>query len=308
MRESHQKFKVISDKVYQLGAGYSGELEVDDILPEIGLPENHTISKGITLEVLPNFYIQLDTLIITPQGIILLEVKKYSAGTVQFNEDTGKTIKISSNGNVEKFDCVVHQVDRAVHGLNTLLKSSSHQIPIYPIIVMANAKTDITLYPKKVPVKYKKQLPKYIRKILTNKETLNNQEVVKLNNYIKSCHATSKHLPLCERYAIPIEDIKLGVLCPNCDQVMKKSQGRTWHCRKCQLLDASADKQAAMDWFYLVDRKLSNRQVRHFMQINSKSAAGRILRKLQLTKIGATSQTSYIWNFRNLLHTENRSK
>ena len=137
MPEEHPHKKTISDKLYQVKAGYSGEVDVDRILPEIGLPQDVIVIKGITLEILPNFFAQLDTLILTRKRIILLEIKKY-AGTVIFDVDSGKTIKISPNGEIEKFDCILHQLDRAAHGIKSWLEKRQFTIPVEPILVMAN--------------------------------------------------------------------------------------------------------------------------------------------------------------------------
>ena len=137
----------MSEKLYQVKAGYSGEVDVDRILPEIGLPQDVIVLKGLTLEILPNFFAQLDTLILTRKRIILLEIKKY-AGTVIFDVDSGKTIKISPNGEIEKFDCILHQLDRAAHGIKSWLEKRQFNIPVEPILVMANQRTVIEEIPK----------------------------------------------------------------------------------------------------------------------------------------------------------------
>ena len=139
--EDHPQQKAISEKLYQVQAGYSGEVDVDRILPEIGLPQDVIVIKGITLEILPNFFAQLDTLILTRNRIILLEIKKY-AGTVIFDVDSGKTIKVSPNGEIEKFDCILHQLDRLLMDLKAGSRNDKSTIPVEPILVMANQRTD----------------------------------------------------------------------------------------------------------------------------------------------------------------------
>lgn len=289
---THEKYKLISDKVYRLGAGYSGELDVDRILPEIGLPKNCFILKDIRLEVIPNFHIQLDTLIITRHCIILLEIKKYS-GTTQFDEAVGKTIRISPNGEVGKYDCAVDQVDRAVEGLQRILKDFPTVPKIIPIIVMANAATDILKYPRDIPVKYKKQLPRYIRQLLKHETVMTEQECLKINNHIQSSAKKLKKTPLCERYEIPVADIQKGVICPSCNGRMKKSQGRSWTCEICQTSHQLAAKQAVEDWFMLISPTITNRELCAYLDINRKSAT-RVLGQLKLTKIGQTKRTHYI--------------
>lgn len=292
--QNHEKYQLISDKIYQISAGYAGEVEVDQILVEIGLPKEATVFKDLRLEVLPGFYIQLDTLIITRKCIILLEVKKYS-GTVSFDEDIGKTTKVSPNRELEKYDCVVHQVDRAVHGLTVILQNSPYSLPIYPIIVMANSKTEISLYPKTMPVKYKKQLPKYIRQLNSNAEMVSVQEWTKVKEHIARQVRAQIDRPLCKRYAIPASELRKGVLCLQCNHVMKKSQGRTWICEGCGMSNPLAAKEAVLDWFCLVNTTLTNKQLCSFLYMDSPSAT-RVFCQVKLKKVGHTSNTYYEWD------------
>lgn len=247
--------------------------------------------KDIRLEVTPNFYIQIDTLIITQHGIFLIEIKNYS-GMIQFDETIGKTIKTSNKGEIEKFDCSVHQVDRAVHGLTQILSKLPVRVPIIPTLIMANSKTEITQYPRSVPVKYKKQLPRYVRQRLATKETITEEERRIIENQIHTHITTKNQIPLCERYAIPPTDLKSGIICPHCEQTMHKIQGRSWTCTNCQFISTSVIEQLRIDWFELIHPTLTNRQLRHFLQINTKSAT-RILTKLDLQKNGTTRDTYY---------------
>lgn len=277
-----------------MSAGYAGELEVDRILVEIGLPKEATVFKGLRLEVLPGFYIQIDTLIITRKSIILLEVKKYS-GAVSFDEDAGKTIKTSSNGVIEKYDCAVHQVDRAVHGLKAILQKFPYSLPIYPIIVIANSKMEVSRYPKTTPVKYTKQLPKYIRQLFSNVEVISQQEQATVENHIHLQARTQVDMPLCKRYSISVEELRKGVFCQECDHVMKKTQGRSWICDICRISNPLAAKEAVLDWFYLVHNTLTNKQLRTFLNMDAPSAT-RMFNQVQLKKVGETSNTYYIWD------------
>lgn len=247
--------------------------------------------KDIRLEVTPNFYIQIDTLIITRHGIFLIEIKNYS-GMIQFDETIGKTIKTSNTGEIEKFECGVHQVDRAVHGLTRILTKIPLQIPIIPILVMANSKTEVTQYPQSFPVKYRKQLPKYIRQHLTRKEKVTEEERRMIDRQIRVHISTNKQIPLCERYTIPPTDLKSGIICPQCEEAMHKTQGRSWTCVACQFISTSVIEQLCIDWFELIHPTLTNQQLRKFLNINTKSAT-RVLTKLDLQKVGTTRDTYY---------------
>ena len=290
LSEDHPQHKTISEKLYQVKAGYSGEVDVDRILPEIGLPQDVIILKGLTLEILPNFFAQLDTLILTRKRIILLEIKKY-AGTVIFDIDSGKTIKISPNGEIEKFDCILHQLDRAAHGIKSWLEKRQFNIPIEPILVMANQRTIIQEIPKSFTVKYGKQLPKYIRELPNTPDILTQQQISNLANQFKSSQIHWKRKVACELYNVPSADLEIGILCQNCNTKMKTIPGRTWICESCGKMSNAAIGQAVADWFLLISPTLTNKQLRYFLELKSNTAASKIFKQLNLNRTGKPPRT-----------------
>ncbi|WP_172371495.1 nuclease-related domain-containing protein [Sporosarcina jiandibaonis] len=307
LSEKHPQNKAISEKLYQVKAGYSGEVDVDRILPEIGLPQDVIILKGLTLEILPNFFAQLDTLILTRKRIILLEIKKY-AGTVIFDVDSGKTIKISPNGEIEKFDCILHQLDRAAHGIKSWLKKLQINIPIEPILVMANQRTIIQEIPKPFTVKYGKQLPKYIRELPNIPDSLTQQQITNLANQFKSSQIHWKRIPACELYNIPPSDLEIGILCLECNTKMKRIPGRTWNCESCGKISSVAIGQAVADWFLLINPTLTNKQLRYFLELKSNTAASKIFKQLYLNRTGKPPRTIYTWNYKMPLYKQKLKK
>ena len=66
------------------------------------------------------------------------------------------------------------------------LKSDNLTIPVEPILVMANQRTEIEELPKSFTVKYGKQLPKYIRELPNTPDILTQQQIRNLVNQFKS--------------------------------------------------------------------------------------------------------------------------
>lgn len=290
---NHEKYDAIQEKVYQLKAGYAGELEVDQVLPEIGLPGKTIVLKDLRLEVLPGYLIQIDTLLIVPQGIILLEVKKYASDMIYFNENIGKTIKISPNKTEARYDCVVHQVDRAIHGLKMILQQQFADIPTMPFIIMANAKTTVAQYPQSLPVKYLKQLPKTIRTILNQPTVITHHKMQKIGKFLTSQHQPRKFTPLCERYHIHPKELKRGVFCTHCDGKMIVVKGRTWTCTMCKQINPSAVQDNLLDWFELISETTTPSQLKHFLHIQSRTTLFRILENAPIRKVGRARATYY---------------
>lgn len=290
---NHEKYAAIEEKIYQLNAGYAGELEVDQVLPEIGFPKEAVILKDLRLEVLPNYFIQIDTLLVVPQGIILLEVKMYASETIYFNENIGKTIKTSPNNAEARYDCVVHQVDRTIHGLKTMLQHQFSDIPIMPFIIMANAKTTIAQYPQSMPVKYLKQLPKTIRTILNQPTVITHHKMQKIAKFLISQHQPRIFTPLCERYHIHPSGLKRGVFCTLCNGKMLVVQGRTWTCTVCKQINALVVQDNLPDWFYLIADKVTGKQLKDFLQLHSRTMIFRTLKNAPIQKLGKSKATYY---------------
>jgi hypothetical protein len=298
--DNHHQHKTISNKLYQTKAGYSGELIVDRILNEIDFPQGSAIMKNLTVEINPHFRAQLDTLILTPKRAILLEIKNY-AGTVLFDDASGKTTKISPDGETEKYDCIIHQLDRAANAVEKWLVQKHIHLPVEPILVMANQRTEIPEMPISMPLKFAKQLPRYIRGLPDEPDEpdiLTPRQIAAAANRLYTNQFKWKRIPACEKYDIPSFELKKGVLCLNCNAVMPRTRGRTWICTPCGKSNKGALEQAVADWYLLISPTLKNKQLRQFLELNSKSAASIIFRQLRLNRNGTPPGTIYTWDYK----------
>ncbi|MFS0690430.1 nuclease-related domain-containing protein [Sporosarcina sp. 179-K 8C2 HS] len=288
----HPQYGTVSKKYHQAKAGYTGELYVDRVLNEIAFPQGTTILKDITLEINPDFLIQIDTFIISPSIAFLLEIKNFT-GTVHFDENSGKTTKISPYGETEKYDCVIHQLDRAAIGLTEWLRQRNINIPIEPILIMANNNTEIPKFPNAVTLKYAKQLPRYIRKFISDEPKLTAKQIRQITQIINQNRRKWWNDRACKRYKISPNELKRGVLCPTCNEPATRVRGHSWYCRSCKKNTKDALQQSIDDWFLLVSPTITNRQLRLFLDLKSSSAASVILRQTNLRRHGASRNTTY---------------
>ncbi|WP_339251575.1 nuclease-related domain-containing protein [Sporosarcina sp. FSL W8-0480] len=296
---NHPKYESISKKYHQAKAGYAGELYVDRVLNEVSYPQGVNVLKDVSLEINPHFRIQIDTLIISPNLIFLLEIKNY-VGTVHFDEDTGKTTKVSSHGRVDKYDCIIHQIDRATNGLLEWLRKRNINIPIEAILVMSNTQTDIPVFPENVTLKYAKQLPRYIRNLLPPRDQQDENQVRSIVNQINSQRINWPSMPACHRYAIDPNDLKRGVHCTTCNIAMARKRGHSWVCMTCRKKDSNALWKSIEDWFILIEPKITNKQLRLFLELASNSSASVIFRDLKLQRNGVPPHTFYTMGNRQL--------
>lgn len=298
--ENHELIEKLEEKQYQLNAGYSGELDVDRTLNEIEFPRDTIILKDVTLQINPHYSLQIDTLILTKTLAIILEIKKY-AGTIHFDEQSGKTTKIAPDGTIEQYDCIIHQLIRAKEGLRQWLKNRNFNLQIEEVLVMANQRTIIAEMPNSVPIKYRKQLPRYIRELLDQPNSLSSVEIKTVAAQIKQHQASIKRRLACEKYKIHPATLTKGVLCLACNSPMKRTQGRKWHCQVCEKYGDRELAQSLVDWFLLISPTITNGECREFLQLRSKSAASVILRESKLKKRGNPPASSYTWDYKSRL-------
>lgn len=292
MSTDHPRYNEFFERKYRLEAGYSGELDVDRVLHEIEFSPNSIILKNIRLQVSPHFEFEIDTLILTTTRLIILEIKKYT-GKIYFDEEVGKTIKVSETGKVDRFDCAVHQLLRAESALQRWISERNINLPIESIIVMANQRTIIEKWPESVKIKYKKQLPRHISELPVLAPVLADDEIKQLAEWIEESAIQKRYLPACDKYKLPCSDLKWGVLCSNCNGLMNRKRGQKWRCTDCGKYADNEVRQALDDWFLLVKPAISNLECRKFLGLKSKFAASIILRESNLKRLGNPPKTYY---------------
>ena len=302
--KSHPQYTNIANKIYQSRSGYAGELAIDRLLNQIELPEGAAILKDLTLEINPDFLVQIDTLILTPSIAFLLEIKNY-AGTIHFDEIAGKTTKVSAEGESVKYDCIVHQIDRATEALKQWFAKRNIELPVEPILIMANQRTEILEPPVSVSLKYGKQLPRHIRKYLKAQSAESqhtSKQLQTIASSIQSSRIKWKQKNICERYQIDPSELKRGVLCAECASPMGRSQGRTWKCVPCKTYSSRTElEQAIIDWYLLISPTLTNKQLRNYLNLSSNSAASIILSKTRLNRLGNPPGNYYTWDYKKPL-------
>lgn len=284
--QHHSEYDFVKEKLYQLDAGYAGELRVDKIIPEIHLPQETKIIADLSFEFIQNHFIQIDTLILTKKGIIMLEIKNYAAGKVDFNEDLGKTVRTTHELETKMFDCAVDQVDRTVQGLNKVLYELEINLPVFPIIVMANPQAIVVRKPKNLQLNYTKQLPRKIRMLLQRQQEQANVQIEEIyEKLMKSAHKRT-YLPLCQRYGISMQDLRKGVLCNQCNLPIVRKKWHSWKCENCERPLHKIAEDSLLDWFYLVDGQITNRAAREFFELENARQTNYFLTKANLMKKG----------------------
>ncbi|MCM3087220.1 Nuclease-related domain-containing protein [Bhargavaea ginsengi] len=290
--ERKQALADIESVLYRKKAGRAGEEAVEQTLTEIVFPEGSRVFRNVSLLIRKGYRIEIDVLILTPSFALILEVKNI-AGTLSFNEEEGKTVRIRENGEIDEFDCYVHQLDRQISGLNQFLAIHRITLPVHGAIVLSNQNTVIKKRPETLPLIYRKQLARYFRRLQTADLTLSETAAHQLFGLIGIRAMSADEQPLCTEMNLNPLMFRRGVLCLGCNQRIQAYQGRGWYCRKCKLPGREAVRQSVEDRLILIGPEITNKQCREFLMIGHRAQATRILKSLSLTKLGEPPGTVY---------------
>ena len=209
----------------------------------------------------------MDTLLISPWLIILIESKNYS-GLLFFDKHSNQLIR--TIGAIEEgFPNPLLQVQRQVQQLkNWLALHKLPPIPIEYIVTISQSKTIIKSNHPEIfhNVVHDEQvmgkigaLEKCYPTPMANEKTI--RKIIKL--ILKEDAPLSSNILEAWKY-LPLEIIP-GVACPFCHKIPMTRIFSTWYCPFCKSESKSAHIQAVSDYFLLMSSTITNRQCRSFL-------------------------------------------
>lgn len=279
----------------KIASGVRGEKEIDYPLQFLR-DDRYLILHDLRLPD-QNGYFQLDTLILCKRYILILEVKNWY-GTILF-EESGQVMRIGDDGVEEGFSNPTSQVKLQQHRLQKWLQTNG--IPTLPLdflIVISFPSTILKAAPST------KSIPEHIihnNQLLFNLLELEQTDQPPIVN-MKEIKALSKqlikaHTPLTEnildKYQVKREDLIKGVFCPECSAVPMQRGDRKWHCTICGCISTHAHLETFNDYKMLINNRLSNREAREFLQLNSAYVVKRLLISAGYQHDGKTSARLY---------------
>lgn len=148
--------KELGLRIAGIFAGITGEQEIGK---ELDFYKNSLrILDNIRVE-LNNESCECDTIIVSENGVFILETKNYGAigsgknFSLEISSD-GRWRKIFTNGKVENIDSIGRQNQRHVYAISTILSEAlGKEVPVYSLIVFANDKIDIINNSKNVIIR-----------------------------------------------------------------------------------------------------------------------------------------------------------
>ncbi|MDG4658115.1 nuclease-related domain-containing protein [Ectobacillus antri] len=289
------------------------------------LPSNHPerskveteLSKGLTgfqgeqslnyhLSFLPHYhilhdlrlpasqgYFQIDTLLVSETFLMIVEIKNI-AGTLFFDQAQRQLIRTYRDKEEAFPDPLLQATRQQLHLQDWLVRHGFPLVPVCYRVVISNPATLIKTDGRLRNVVHAAALPGEVEGC----ERMYKQTYLEPKNLRKLCRLLIKqHTPynpdVLAHLKIGRDEVKGGVYCPSCFALgMKRERGK-WTCLKCGTPSKDAHRLSLCDYALLLGSEITNRELRHFLQIESESVATKMLRQMKLESRGERRHRVY---------------
>ncbi|NCU16705.1 nuclease-related domain-containing protein [Pallidibacillus pasinlerensis] len=296
------KREIIENDYSMFLSGYRGEKAIDYPLTYLNEKE-YKILHDLRLYD-GKHYFQIDTLITSQRMLIPSEIKNYS-GVLTFDPIFKQLIR-KNNDKEEALPNPVVQVKRQAYHLKQWLEINKFKnIPIVPIVIMANERAVIRLnhtnseVPRIVTTTYN-----FPEKIATlerqySNEIYTKQELRKLTRRLLKQHEPNTK-NLLQQYDIPREHIIKGVRCENCLRFGIERGHGIWICGHCGHISKQAHIAGLRDYALLFGPEITIREAMEFLQVSSRYTVRRLLNSLGFVKEISKNRLKYFIDLENL--------
>lgn len=291
----HYIRQILEEKRKNFFTGYRGELQIDYHLKTLDM-DKFIILTDLRL-VYQNQTFQIDTLIISPYFVVIIESKNI-AGTLIFEKNSSQVIR-ELEGKSQGFQNPLVQVKRQKLLLNHLLKK--HNIPSIPIedlVGIAERKTIIVTSPDNLVIFEKLVHADMLLNKINKFEAAHTQKPMEPNQIKKLVKLLLKlHTPappsILKTYGIAEFELIKGPQCPLCKKFPLQRQAGSWYCRSCETYSKDAHKQAIYDYFLIISLTITNKKCREFLLLDSHDVAKKLLSRMKLPVTGINRYRIY---------------
>ncbi len=286
----HPQYTRISKEIGAIKAGDYGEEVIYKVLEQMKIPYKCYIFHKVFL--FAEFAFELDFLIITPYGVVILEVKNI-IGELEFSTNPSQLIQRKEDGRITKYPCPANQLNEYKYQLSQFFLQYNISVPIHGVVIFASRNSFVKHSVSGVKIMYRNEMRSYLRHFPENSSTLSQKEMEKIKEVILRSSYSPPSIPLIEYFSISLKDLKLGVKCENCGFIGMQKIARTWYCPTCKENNSYAHKKAVSTYFSLCKETITNKECREFLLLNNRYEAKRILSSSDLVKYGKGSNTYY---------------
>ncbi|NYF23535.1 nuclease-related domain-containing protein [Sporosarcina sp. JAI121] len=275
-------------------AGFGGEQHFDKHLLEFKPRYPHAILHDISLKQ-NGIYFQMDSVLITPAFILIIEVKNI-AGKIIVKSNPTQFIQELPTSERKVLTNPIAELERKQFFLNEWLGQRMIEIPIRGIVAFAYTNELIFESTPETKIAFTTEIPSYLYSLPVQKEIMGKAAIRKLAFELINNHQEYDPFPLTKSMHISPKDILPGVICPVCNARGMHWMRRKWSCQKCNHAGTDYQYAALEDWIYLIDKRITNKEFRNFLLLNDRQVAKRFLARSRLKHEGKGKGSFYVAN------------
>lgn len=292
----HPKKSQIEHDLAKEIAGYRGEEAINYHLTFLPT-EKYYILHDLRLKDSLNRYFQLDSLLITSEFLMILEVKNIS-GKLHIKREPNQLVR-TINQKTEYYQDPILQVNRQTIQLKNWLQLYHFpQIPILSLVIFTSSTAIIEIEADYLEAREKvihtEAIPWKVEEAGLNYKQvkLRQKEINKLSSLLVKVDEPLDTISL-ETYNLNVGDLIKGVRCPNCLKTpMLRKRGK-WHCPSCTTNSKNAHVTALEEYALLINPTLTNKEIRSFLQLASRSVSSKLLKRMNLPSSGQNKSCKY---------------
>ncbi|ANU11366.1 NERD domain-containing protein [Planococcus antarcticus DSM 14505] len=275
--EIHPKRPFLQIELYRTAAGKRGEDRLERKLIEFSPEENYRFLRNVCLSP-DDWKVQMDVLLLTERGVIFIESKN-SSGQLYFDNQTSEFSRTDLEGARTVMENPASQLNKNIRFLTKFFKQHKINLPIEGLVVFTSKHCEFMTNPKNIHVCKTYQLIDYLFHILQDFPEKNTRpNLSEIDKLFQKAQTPYIRFPLCQLYAIEPNELRVGIFCYNCKNhrvIRKYKYG--WMCELCETIDPLALENTIREYFSLVHKRLSNKKLRQFCNLESPYVVSRLL-------------------------------
>lgn len=289
--EQHPRYADIENELRKTRAGENGERILANVFQQYQFPFKHYIFHDLNLQSTGKF--QIDTLFLFPQGAVILEVKNI-AGRISFPETQNQLTRTLEGGQVDAFECPSVQLERNKMLLEDWFLAHHMSVPIYQAAVFPRPQQQFENNRKNLTLLFPLEIPVFLRRLNSFHHSIDVPDLDDIAEKLTNAHREFDPFPLTTKYGIEKSDLRNGVRCNQCSRFGMQSIYNGWGCQQCGFVEANAHVQAMLDYFMLMDYRVSNKDCRQYLRIDCRQKTKRILMQLGVQRNGENKGSLYM--------------
>ncbi|RNA67767.1 nuclease-related domain-containing protein [Alteribacter keqinensis] len=300
---THPNYSNFMRDLGMIKSGYKGEQSVDYYLRNIATsPTSHLYHNLRMYSNLSPF--QLDTLLVTPNYLLIMEIKNWGGETLEFIGETHQVKQTFYDGRKEMHDDPILQVKAQRNSLlNWLTINGYPNMTVEYCVIMANKNPEMIF-------KRFKESDRVIRstyvdffvvesdaKHLKNKRTT--KEMMSLDEVLLQSHR-ERQCDVLVKYNLDQNHLISGIICMDCPSPTSLYRAkRSWACPKCgyQTNNKTLLIDALVDYSYIVSPTITHGGFKDFFHIKESRKASTLLSNLDLIGEGKGRGRKYFLEY-----------